>query len=65
MDTIETVESSPPERLQQTTDKKSERPYSLMVIFWVSISSYSDVSFYNSAKIQRNQFMNMCYPHLC
>lgn len=31
MDAIETVESSAPERQQQTTDKKSERPYSLMV----------------------------------
>ncbi|XP_046464516.1 hippocampus abundant transcript 1 protein-like isoform X4 [Daphnia pulex] len=30
MDVIETVESSAPERQQQTTDKKSERPYSLM-----------------------------------
>lgn len=30
MDDIETVESAPPERLQ-TADKKSERPYSLMV----------------------------------
>lgn len=36
MDDIETVESAPPERLQ-TADKKSERPYSLMVNLWVCL----------------------------